>query len=89
MGDIRMRGTMPSGHTGTLMPQRMYFIEAGNATLGGVDLGGPAHVSPTPDIGGFPLPARGVLAIGQAAWPILDPDEYTRTRTETRTTAQP
>lgn len=36
--------------------------------------------TPTPDIGGFPLPARGVLAIGQAAWPILDHDEYNRTR---------
>ena len=27
MGEIRMSGTMPSGHTGILMPQRMYFID--------------------------------------------------------------
>ena len=78
MGDIRMRGTMPSGHTGTLMPQRMYFIEDATATLSGVDLGRPAHLVATPDIGGFPMPARGVLAVGQAAWPILDHDEYAR-----------
>ena len=86
MGDIQMRGETPSGHNGTLMPQRMYFIETGAATLNGGDLGRPAHVSPTPDIGGFPMPARGVLAIGQAAWPILDANEYARTRNETLTT---
>ena len=83
MGDIRMSGTMPSGHTGTLMPERMYFIDDATATLAGEDLGHPARVTVTPDIGGFPLPARGVLAIGQAAWPIRDHDEYARTRSET------
>jgi hypothetical protein len=89
MGDIRMRGTMPSGHTGTLMPQRMYFIDNSTATLDGENLGHAAHVTTTPDIGGFPLPARGVLAIGQAAWPILDHDEYARTRSETLSARQP
>jgi hypothetical protein len=88
MGDIQMRGTMPSGHVGTLMPQRMYFIEAGTVTLDRVDLGHPDRVSHTPDIGGFPMPARGVFAIGQAAWRILDADEYARTRAETLTTRQ-
>ena len=83
MGELRMSGTMPSGHTGTLMPQRMYFIDDSTASLGETDLGHAARVNPTPDIGGFPLPARGVLAIGQAAWPILDHDEYARTRRET------
>lgn len=89
MGDIRMSGSMPSGHHGTLMPQRMYLIEDAAAVLDGVDLGHAAHVARTPDIGGFPLPARGVLAIGQAAWPILDHDEYARTRNETLAAPQP
>jgi hypothetical protein len=31
MGDVRMSGTMPSGHFGTLMPQRMYFIDTATA----------------------------------------------------------
>jgi hypothetical protein len=84
MGDIRMSGTMPSGHSGTLMPQRMYFIDDAVATLDGTDLGRAARVSPNPHIGGVPLPARGVLAIGQAAWPILDHDEFARTRAETQ-----
>lgn len=89
MGELRMSGTMPSGHTGTLMPQRMYFIDDSTAVLGGQDLGHAAHATTTPEIGGFPLPARGVLAIGQAAWPILDHEEYARTRRETEPAAGP
>jgi hypothetical protein len=82
MGDIRLSGTMPSGHVGTLMPQRMYLIDESSAVLAGQDLGRPVTVAPNPGIGEVPLPARGVLAIGQAAWEILDPDEFARTRAE-------
>ena len=70
LGDIKMSGTMPSGHQGILMPQRMYFIDDSTAVLNAVDLGRPTQASPNPDIGGVPLPARGVLAIGQGAWEI-------------------
>jgi hypothetical protein len=83
MGDIRLSGTMPSGHTGTLMPQRMYLIERSTAVLEGVDLGAPAHLRQNPKMGEIPLPSRGVLAIGQAAWRIVDRAEYERMRVET------
>ena len=83
MGDISMSGTMPSGHTGILMPERMYFVNATAAVLNGEDLGRAARVSPNPQIGDLALPARGVLAIGGAAWAIQDHDEYARTRSET------
>jgi hypothetical protein len=79
-GDLKLSGVMPSGHVGTLMPQRMYFIDEAEATLDGIDLGRPARSDTNPSIGGVPLPARGILAIGQAAWEILDPAEYERTR---------
>ena len=69
-------------HIGTLMPQRMYFIESSSATLDGQDLGNPAHSADPIDIGGIPVPSRGVLAVGQAAWEIFDPAEYQRTRAE-------
>ena len=85
MGDIRLSGTMPSGHKGTLMPQRMYIIDEATAVLDGQDLGRPATVGVNPRIGDVPLPARGVLAIGQAAWEILDPAEHARVRAETQT----
>lgn len=80
MGDIRLSGTMPSGHVGTLMPERMYFIDAATATFDGEPLGRPAPMLPNPRIGDVTLPARGVLAIGQAMWQILDRGEYDRTR---------
>jgi hypothetical protein len=70
LGDIRMSGTMPSGHEGILMPQRMYLIDETSAVLDGTDLGRATRVSPNPEIGGVPLPARGVLAIGQGAWAV-------------------
>ena len=70
LGEIRMSGTMPSGHEGILMPQRMYLIDDTTAVLNGTDLGRATRVSPNPEIGGVPLPARGVLAIGQGAWAI-------------------
>jgi len=83
LGALSLAGTMPSGHAGVLMPQRMYFIDASTAVLAGRDLGHPTTVAPNPHIGGVPLPARGVLAIGQAAWRIRDPAEYARLRAET------
>lgn len=83
MGGLRLRGRMPSGHVGTLMPQRMYLINDAAATLNGRDLGPPAQLRDNPTIGDFPLPARGVLAVGQGVWEILDPQEYDLTRAET------
>jgi hypothetical protein len=64
------------------MPERMFFIDDSQATLDGVDLGRPAHLRVNPAIGGIPLPARGVLATGQAVFEILDPAEYRRTRSQ-------
>jgi hypothetical protein len=83
MGHLEMSGVMPSGHTGTLMPQRMYYVDEADAVFDGMDLGNPTRVAENPKIGEVFLPARGVLAIGQAAWKILDPVEYARTRAET------
>lgn len=83
MGQLQMSGVMPSGHRGTLMPQRMYFVDDSRATLDGVDLGRPVRLAESPMIGDVPLPARGVLAVGQGVWEILDESEYERTRAET------
>jgi hypothetical protein len=79
MGQLRLTGTTPSGHTSTLMPGRMYFIDDARATLEGADLGRPAHLPASPAIGDVPLPARGVLAIGQAVFALPGPAEGERT----------
>jgi hypothetical protein len=83
MGHLQMTGVMPSGHTGTLMPEQMYLVDTSRATLDGVNLGRPVRLQDNPRIGDVPVPARGVLAIGQAVWEILDQAEYERTRSET------
>jgi hypothetical protein len=87
MGRLQLTGTTPSGHTGTLMPERMYFIDDSHATLDGADLGRPVRLRANPTIGEVPLPARGVLATGQAVFEILDPAEYERTRSQTAAAA--
>lgn len=84
MGRLAMSGVMPSGHSGVLMPQRMYLVDQSSAVLGGVDLGSPTRLRENPDIGGVPLPARGVLAIGQAMWQIGDPAEFEDARRQAR-----
>ena len=73
---------MPFGHSGVLMPQRLYFIDRARVAIGSVDLGTPVRLAENPTIDGVPLPARGTFAIGQAHWEILDEAEYHRTRRE-------
>lgn len=80
MGRLQLSGVMPSGHAGLLMPQRMYLVHRSSATLDGVDLGRPTRLPDNPVLGGVPLPARGVLAIGQAMWTVEDPAEFARAR---------
>jgi hypothetical protein len=83
MGDVQLNGVMPSGHTGRLRPEQMFFIDEARATLSGRDLGRPVRLPSNPTIGQFRLPSRGVLVQGGAVWDVLDPVEYERTRAET------
>lgn len=82
LGRLNLSGTMPSGHTGVLMPQRMYFIDRAQATLDEVDLGRPIRLASNPMIGDVALPARGLLAFGQAMWRVRDLDEFDRVRAD-------
>lgn len=82
MGRLQLAGVMPSGHSGLLMPQRMYLVSQSTAALDGVDLGSPSRPRENPTIGGVPLPARGVLAIGEAMWGINDHDEFESARSD-------
>ena len=50
---------------GTLMPERINFIEESNAALDEVDLGRPSHWREKPKIGSVPLTASGTPAQGQ------------------------
>jgi hypothetical protein len=80
MGQLRLSGVMPSGHEGTVMPRRIYYVDDAQATFDGLDLGRPTRLAENPTIGDFPLPSRGALVIGQGTWQIRDPEEFNRTR---------
>ena len=82
MGRLKMSAVMPSGHSGLLIPQRMYLVNESDAVLDGVHLGRPTRLRENPAIGRVRLPARGVLAIGQGMWPIRDRDEFESSRRE-------
>ncbi|HEX4191137.1 MAG TPA: hypothetical protein VHZ06_09095 [Marmoricola sp.] len=69
-GRIELDGVMPSGHHGRLMPEEMLLVDDATATLDGVDLGSPVRLEENPHIGGFPLPARGILVKGGAVWDV-------------------
>lgn len=83
MGHLELHGVMPSGHLGTLMPRRMFFVDEARATFNGVDLGRPTHLRDNPAIGEVPLPARGILAMGAGMWEIRDAEEYQLARDAT------
>jgi hypothetical protein len=76
LGDLRLSGLTPSGHIGTLMPEKMYFIDDSTASFDGVDLGRPVHFSENPKIGSVTLPVRNVLARGKGMWRIGDKGEF-------------
>ncbi|KAA0022376.1 hypothetical protein FOY51_14240 [Antrihabitans cavernicola] len=83
MGRLRLATEMPSGHHGILMPERMFYVDRSHAVLDGVDFGRATRLTTNPELGGVPLPARGVMVVGQGMWQIADRAEYERTRAET------
>ena len=83
MGSLQLSGVMPSGHLGTLMPRRMFFVVDSRGSFDGLDLGRPVRLPTNPTIGATALPARGVLAIGGAMWRIRDAAEFERAQRAT------
>lgn len=83
LGPVRLSGIAPVGERLVAVLGRMYWIERSVAQLNGRDLGGPVVLERCPTIGGWPLPRRGVFAIGQAHGTIGEPDDYQRLRRAT------
>ena len=82
VGDVRLAGTVPNGQRTFLMPRRLFPIVSGTATLAGENLGTPVRTETNPTIGDVTLPARPMLAVGEAYFSITDRDEYEQTRAE-------
>jgi len=58
LGDITLSGILPSGHFGTLMLKRMYFIESATANLDREDFSKPTRSEEYTSIGNLRLQAR-------------------------------
>jgi hypothetical protein len=83
LGAVRLAGTAPVGVELVAALRRMYWVDGAAATLDGEDLGDPVVLGSCPTIGGWPLPRRGVFAIGEAHGRIRDRGEYERLRRRT------
>lgn len=80
LGAVSMSGTAPTGVQLVAVLRRMYWVDDATAELDGRDLGAPVVLGQCPTIGGWPLPRRGVFAIGEAHATIGDLEEYQRLR---------
>lgn len=83
LGPVSIAGTAPVGERLVAVMRRMYWIDRSTARLDGRDLGEPVVLERCPTIGGWPLPRRGVFAIGEAHGTIGDRDEYEQLRRAT------
>lgn len=80
LGQVHLAGMSPSDQRVVVAMKRMYWVDRSTASLQGRDLGSPVTLDESPRIGGWPLPRRGVFAIGEAHVTITDPGEYERQR---------
>lgn len=73
LGAVAMAGRAPTGANLVAVLRRMYWVTDSRAVLDGTDLGSPAVLEQCPTIGGWPLPRRGVFAIGAAEFTRVPP----------------
>lgn len=66
LGRVSMAGVAPTGAHLVAVLRRMFWVDRSSAELDGRDLGHPVVLDRCPTIGGWPLPRRGVFAIGEA-----------------------
>ena len=80
LGPVRLSGVVPAGVPLIAALERLYWVDRSTASLEGRDLGAPVVLDTCPTIGGWPLPRRGVFAIGEAHGGIRDHAEYEQLR---------
>lgn len=80
LGPVSMAGVAPTGSQLVAVLRRLFWVDRSSAELDGRDLGEAAVLERCPTIGGWPLPRRGIFAIGEAHSRTLDRGEYLRLR---------
>ena len=74
LGPVALSGVAPTGAHLVAVLRRLYWVRDSRATLAGRDLGRPRVLRQCPTIDGWPLPRRGVFAIGGAHATTVPPD---------------
>ena len=77
-GRLRMSGRVPSEQWFRVALQRVWATTEVEATLHGESLGPAGPIEKQRQMGGFPIPNRGLFAIGQATFEPYDPDRHLR-----------
>jgi hypothetical protein len=75
-GMIRLNGRVPSQQWFKVNPKYVWATTEVDATLCGEPLGEPGPIVPQRHLGGFPIPNRGLFAVGRAIFETYDADRH-------------
>jgi hypothetical protein len=67
---------MPNGQYFIANPRLIWMIKQSRATLAGEDFDVPAPLGQQSRLGGFWIPQRGVLAVGDICFEAFDPSRH-------------
>jgi hypothetical protein len=72
-GRLSMAGIAPNRQSFIANPRKVWVVKSARLRVGGRETDQPGPVTPQAQLGGFLIPQRGLLAIGNAAFDPLDP----------------
>ncbi len=75
-GKLGMTGSVPNGQAFIANPRRIWVVKSAVLRVGGRETNEPGPVTPQAQLGDFFIPQRGLLAIGNAAFDVLDPGRH-------------
>lgn len=75
-GKISMTGIAPNRQWFITNPRKIWMVKSALLRAGDREVNQPGPVSPQAQLGGFRIPQRGILAIGNAAFDALDPARH-------------
>ena len=76
VGHVGLVGTMPNGQGFIATPRIVWMVTRSHATLGREDFDITAPLGKQTSLGGFWIPQRGVLAVGETRFEAFDPARH-------------
>jgi hypothetical protein len=72
VGHVGLTGTMPNGQTFVANPRIIWMVTRSRAVLAGKDFDPPSALDQQTHLGGFWIPQRGILAVGETRFEAFD-----------------